>query len=132
MSLQIGNTARTFHVWGDDWPHWNELYTAEDYIQAYVYKWSRCRLQSKEKWGTLRYERVLPPCKGCGFTITAPWKKKYSWAKEPIHPIIYMWSDSWLYYKWMWCGTKMLRRAVDKACILYPNVVKEITDDLDW
>lgn len=118
------------HSWGDDWPHWNELYTAERYIEDYVYKWSRCKLHSKEKWGMIRYSSINPPCKGCGFTISAPWTKVVSWSEKPIHPILFMWSACWLYHQWKRFGNYIFGRAVRKACKLYPNVVKEITADL--
>lgn len=123
------------HSWYDDppWPHWNELYEAEDWIAAYVYKWSKCRLQSKEKYGTIRYEHVWPPAKGAGPIIQLPFPlfhKEIQGHKFPRY--LLFWTSSWLYYKWMWWGDKMLGRAVRKACIKFPNVVKEITNDLNW
>jgi hypothetical protein len=120
------------HSWNDSWPYWDDLYTAERYIGDYVYKWSRCRLQSKEKWGILRYEHVWPPSKGCGLVIKAPWTKKYSWSDEPIHPILFMWSNSWLYYKWRGFGTRCLIKAVRNACKMWPQCEKEIKGDLEF
>ncbi len=97
-----------YHDWSDDWPHWKELYAAEEYIGNYVYKYSRCRLSSKEKYGTLRYERIIPP--------------RWCW---------YMW-DMWIYSKWTLLGQKVLIRAVSKAVKKFPNVKEEILDDLNW
>lgn len=119
-------------MWGDDWPHWNELYQAENWIADYVYTYSRCRLQSKEKWGQLRYEHVWPPTIGKnGPIIRLPFPlfhKTILGGKYPRYLIF--WTSSWLYYKWMWWGTKMLRRAVRLACVKFPNVINEITADL--
>ena len=130
------------HSWYDKppWPYWQELRDAEEFIQEYVYKKSRCRLFSKEKWGTLRYERILPPAhfipkwryNGCGFTITTPWKSKYKWDKEPTRHVLFMWTSCWLYYKWMWWGDKMLGKAVKLAILKWPYLEKEITADLTW
>lgn len=125
------------HSWGDDWPHWQELYAANHWISDYVYKWSWCRLQSKEKWGSLRYEYVWPPTlKRNGPVIRVPFLvKKINFGDGKVlngHYYILYWTNSWLYYKWMAYGTRVLRRAVKKACLKFPNVVKEITEDLEW
>lgn len=125
------------HSWGDSWPHWNELYQAEIYIGNYVYKWSRCRLQSKEKWGTLRYEHIWPPVVGYnGPVITLPkiFDKTIVIGGKPYKLSRYLinWTNSWLYYKWMKLGDYVLRIAVKKACIKFPNVVEEITCELNW
>ncbi len=96
------------HIWGDAWPYWNELYQAEDYIQKYVYRYSRCRLSSKEKYGTIRYEFVTPP--------------RWTW---------YIW-NCWLYFKWVRIGNWVLKRAVVRAAKKFPNVKNEILDDFTW
>ncbi len=127
----------SYHEWGDSWPHWDELYEAEHWIANYVYTHSLCRLQSKEKYGTIRYEHIWPPAKGAGPIIKLPFPifhKKIIFGGE-IHKFpryLLFWTSSWLYYKWRSWGDKMLGRAVKKACIKFPNVIKEITEDLNW
>ncbi len=123
------------HSWGDDWPHWNELYEAENYIIAYVSKYSKCRLSSKEKWGTLRYEYVYPPgSRAWWFSLKLPWKKtiKFKDTEYKINRYLFCWPTSWLYYQWMRFGTYTLKKAVKNACIKFPNVAKELTVDLLW
>lgn len=124
------------HSWNDSWPHWDELYEAERWIIAYVYKWSRCRLVSKEKWGILCYSYVFPPGNGnWKLAIKLPWDKYYTTSDGMKHSYtnyLFAWPNCWLYYKWMGFGDWILRRAVRKACIKFPNVVKEITCDLNW
>ena len=122
------------HIWGDDWLHWAELYEAEKYIRNYVYKWSRCRLQSKEKWGTLRYQYIWPPAyRRNGPIIQLPFPLFHKIVRGEKFPrYLLFWTNSWLYYKWMVWGHKMLGQAVRNACNKFPNVVKEITEDLNW
>lgn len=96
------------HEWGDNWPYWQELYEAEFYIRNYVYKHSLCRLSSKEKYGTIRYESLTPP--------------KWAW---------YI-LDCWIYFKWIKVGQWALKRAIKKACKRFPNCKAEILDDLSW
>lgn len=123
------------HSWVDDWPHWQELYEAEEYIRDYVYKWSRCRLQSKEKWGSIRYEHVWPPgFRNHRLSIKLPWKKTIKWEGWECKADCYLfdWPSSRLFYQWMRFGDWVLGIAVRKACIKFPNVVKEITCNLDW
>lgn len=98
----------TYHEWGDSWPHWNELYQAEQYIFKYVKKYSFCYLSLKEKYGTLRYEFINPP--------------RWSW---------YIF-DCWLYFKWIKLGQFVLNKAVCSACKKFPNVKAEILDDYLW
>ncbi len=134
----INKESGFMHSWGDDWPHWNELHEAEKFIGAYVYKWSRCRLQSKEKWGTLRYEHIWPPTYGSNGPIIPlpfPLFSKtliINGKEEKFKRFLFFWTSSWLYYKWMKWGDKMLGRAVNKAYKKFPNVIKEIRADLLW
>lgn len=119
------------HIWGDDWPHWAELYAAEVWIADYVYKWSKCRLQSKEKWGSLRYERIWPPSRGAGPVIQLPFPLFHRTIQGHKFPrYLFFWTNSWLYHKWMLWGHRMLKTAVRLACKKFPNVVAEITGDL--
>jgi hypothetical protein len=46
----------TYHVWGDNWGHWEELYKAIDWIQVFYGKATGEYLVAKEKYGTMRYE----------------------------------------------------------------------------
>lgn len=124
----------TYHIWGDDWPHWAELYEAEEFIINYVYKWSRCSLVSKEKYGTLRYEWLFPPFGGCRFGphIKLPYfTRTYEWngVKEK-HPIyLWIWNQSSIYRKWEQFGHWVLQKAIKKASIKFPNVAEEIRED---
>lgn len=97
-----------YHEWGDDWPYWGELYTAEEYIVKFVERYSFCYLSTKEKYGTLRYERVTPP--------------RWSW---------YIF-DFWLYSKWAAFGKFILRIAIKRACKKFPNCKSEILDDAEY
>ncbi len=117
------------HYYGDDWPHWDELGEAHLYIQDCVYKYSLCRLISKEKWGTIRYEYIYPPgCRSWWFSVKLPFKRKTKWGDLDVY--LFNWPDSWLYYKWMSYGGWTLKRAIAKACLKFPNVVKEISVDI--
>jgi hypothetical protein len=51
----------TYHVWGDDWPYWDDLKDAEQYISEYVCSRTECGISMKEKYGTLRYEFIWVP-----------------------------------------------------------------------
>ncbi len=93
-----------YHEWGDDWPYWNELYKAEQYIVKMVYRLSLCRLSSKEKYGTIRYE----------FLTT---------------PVNY---DNILYCYWRRYGEWVLKGVVRRASKKFPNVSAEILDDAEY
>ena len=97
-----------YHTWGDEWPYWDDLRKAESYISSYVRKWSFCGIAMKEKYGTLRYEFLVPP--------------RWCW---------YRW-NCWLYFKWVAFGKRVLIRACYTAAKKYPNVKDEIFDDLDF
>ncbi len=122
----------TFHVWGDSWSHWEELYEAEQYIVNYVYKYSRCHISMKEKYGTLRYEWIFAPGGGfsIGFRVKVPFikvKKKYIEEKQPIY--IFTWQYSYIYKLWIRYGKYVLDKAVKSACVKFPNCKAEILDD---
>ncbi len=137
-----------YHTWGDDWSHWDELYKAQSYLSKYVYKWSRCRLSCKEKYGTIRYEWMFPPGGRC-FNVSSvrvPFvskdisftddhkiiRKYYLGNKGNSRIILWRWVDSWFYRKWEQYGWYILIKAVKNACIKYPNVAAEILSDLIW
>lgn len=50
-----GGMRMTYHVWGDDWPHWDKLDKAQDFIYEYANR-RGLKLFMKEKWGTIRYQ----------------------------------------------------------------------------
>ena len=52
------------HIWGDDWPHWQQLHESHDNIVRRFEKETRLYLSSKEKWGTLRWEWVTDKYSG--------------------------------------------------------------------
>lgn len=136
------------HSWGDDWPHWNDLYEAERFIIDYVYKHSWCRLSCKEKWGTIRYEWVFPPRSGI---YCKPWTcvripfvwKEYNKNTKKFHFVfektaglkgypVWRWCDSWLHNKWEYFGWKTVDRAIVLACRKWPQVRKELLADWTW
>lgn len=99
----------SYHVWGDSWPHWEELYKAEQWIGKQLYKYTLCRLSSKEKYGTLRYEHTIPP--------------KWCW---------YLGKNIFIYTQWCRFADFMLIKVVNQACKKFPNVEAELLDDLYW
>lgn len=46
------------HYWGDDWEHWDELYTAIDYFNKIYQRVAGKRPITKEKYGSIRFEFV--------------------------------------------------------------------------
>lgn len=124
-----------YHEWGDNWPYWSKLYEAEHFIWVYTYRYSRCNLISKEKYGTLRYEYLFPPGGSVRFGphLYVPFLRrtvKIANKKFPNQKIyIWMWSQSWLYRLWAKYGRWVLRKAIKKACEKYPEVKAEILED---
>ncbi len=123
-----------YHSWYDDppWPYWDDLYAAEHYIYNYVYRYSRCCLISKEKYGTIRYEYVFAP--GGGYrargNIKLPFfKRKAKYGDFDIY--LFSWSNSIFYRIWVRWGKYILSKAVKSACLKFPNCKKEILDDYE-
>lgn len=109
------------HSWDDDWfaEHGESLKEAERWIGRYVYTHSLCMLSSKEKYGTLRYEHIMPP-------------PHRLWVKYSIE---HHWHSSRLCGMWKQWGKRMLMRAVRKATIKWPHLRNEIVADswsLGW
>jgi len=50
-----------YHQWEDKSFDWEGLYKAESFIYDYVESKTGCHLSCKEKYGSVRYERILPP-----------------------------------------------------------------------
>lgn len=106
------------HSWGDEWfeKYGPDLYKAEEFIQRYVKRHSLCTLVSKEKWGTLRYEWILPPPSRIFF------KHRWEW----------YWNTSKLYGWWYKLGKSTLKRAVKKAAKKWPHLKEELWSDYDY
>lgn len=133
-----------WHDWSDPWfeKHGNTLYKAQGYIHDYVYKWSWCRLMSKEKYGTIRYEWVLPPggrlsgIKHISLPFPLFHKKIKIGNGEIIkgHIVLWSWQSyySWTYRKWEQFGWWMTDIAIEKACKKWPEVSKELRADRNW
>lgn len=125
------------HEWGDEWFEKNgdDLYAAERYIYRFVKRWSRCRLLSKEKYGTLRYEALFPP--GGSYFKTKLDRFLEKWLLKKVIMVdyssykipIFCWQTTWLYHLWYKLGEKTLKIAIKKAAKKYPNVKDEILDD---
>ena len=132
------------HIWGDEWFEKNgdDLYKAQNYIVDFTYRWSRCRLVSKEKYGTIRYEALFPPY--CGYFIRDNWIDKFLrlFGDETVSYSVegktrsftrrrFYWHETTLSKLWAKFGKLILGIAVKRACNKYPNVSNEILDDLD-
>ena len=132
------------HYWHDSWfeAYGDELYKAERYISDYVYTWSRCRLMSKEKYGTIRYEHIFPPYGG--YYVRPNWIDSFLsiFGKKTITYEVdgntrsyttqrYQWHETYLFRIWLRLGKAVLRKAIKNAVILFPNVAKEITEDYE-
>ncbi len=121
-----------YHVWGDDWPYWNDLYAAEIFIWNYVYRRTRCRVSMKEKYGTLRYSFVYPPHPRWLYTfvIRHPWKRLIIQEQDLGRKVLFLWSSCWLYYKWANWGGRVLKKAVLEAIKRWPYIKDEINCSL--
>ena len=121
------------HRYGDDWPHWDKLHRAIYEVLDY---WRKYRLGShgKEKWGTFR-DHVY-------------------WSDGTLHSLVY---PGYVYIQWRWfyynidypiirrlvyySGLLFLlnrwqrfiyRRGIELALRKYPEVVYELTCELDY
>lgn len=117
------------HYWGDEWfeKYGNDLYEAERYIWRYVRKTTGCILISKEKYGTIRYERIMIPT---WFWRNLRFQVPFVYTK--YGPKLWFFELSWLGCKWRKLGCLALGRAVKKMIKKYPHLEKELTVDLDW
>lgn len=104
------------HYWGDEWfdKHGDDLYTAQRYISTHVKRYSRCNLISKEKYGTIRYEYILPPY-GALFI------------RNRVHRY---WLHCYLYRVWTGYGWWTTLRAVENAIEKWPHLEAELMQDL--
>ncbi len=46
----------SYHEWGDEWEHWDELYKAQRWMNDIFERCRKKYMHSKEKYGTIRYE----------------------------------------------------------------------------
>ncbi len=123
------------HFWGDEWfeKYGDDLYYAQMDIIKYTKRWSRCQLLSKEKYGTIRYEHILPPgghVVQLKYAIWAPWKRKSKYIKGGYRPLLFAWNQCWLYYKWQWFGAYICGKAIQKAVKKYPHLEVELCCDV--
>lgn len=124
------------HDWSDDWfkRYGNDLYDAQLYISDYTKRWSRCNLLSKEKYGTIRYEHIVPPY-GHAYclvaAIWAPWKKyvKVGDKDYSYRPLLFAWNECWLYRKWAHFGWYICGLAIKKAIRRWPHLEDELCAD---
>ncbi len=123
----------SYHEWGDDWEHWDKLYEAQNFVCDYVYKWTRCRVICKEKYGSIRWEYIVPP-KGSPYflrgVIRAPWKVRGKYIKEPYHPTLWCWNMSRIYRLWQKLGRIAFAVALVRATGKYWQVQEELTCDV--
>ena len=118
------------HSWGDDWPFWEDLYRAESFIEVYVWKWSRCSLMTKEKWGSIRYERLYPGRFMLSWKLDQLCAKVFGDKQSKYGPYPRVrWSGSWLYNVWARFGLWVTRRAIQKACLKWPRLTDELMQD---
>lgn len=125
----------SYHYWGDKDFNWDELYNAQRWIANYVKCWSRCSLISKEKYGTIRYEYIVPPgghvmC--YKFAIYRPWKRRVTIKGRSCsyRPLLWSWNTCWIYRLWERLGWKILKKAVFKAVEKWPHLKDELLEDL--
>lgn len=79
------------HRWGDDWPHWDQLYESEKNIKDEFEKRTGLVLSLKEKYGSIRYEHVMDPSANYSFADTIEnWMilKEIVFAEVEKHPEI--------------------------------------------
>jgi len=119
------------HFWGDSWTHWEDLEKAETYIHNEVYRKTRCYLISKEKYGSIRYQYIVPP-KGHAcmrkYAVYAPWTRHTRHGS--YQPLLFCWNESWLYDKWQAWGWRQTRNAVYRAVLKWPHLKDELLSDL--
>ncbi len=128
------------HCWGDEWfeKYGDDLYKAHNYISDFTYRWTRCRLCAKEKYGTIRYEWMFPPGGGVfyRYAIWTPWKisttltlggEKHTF--PPSQKLIWAWNESWLYRRWATFGWYVCGIAIKKAIKRWPYLEVELCSD---
>lgn len=125
------------HYWGSPWfnRYGRDLGAAERYISKFVKRWSKCYLVSKEKYGSIRYEYLLPKLFGYYHFNIDNWlrylfgeeKVESEYGSYTIARITY--SGSWLYEKHRNLGKFVLKIAVYRAVKKWPHLKNEILED---
>ena len=97
----------TYHVWGDSWfeQYGDQLREAEEFIMTYVNDNSGCYISMKEKYGTLRYEHIIP---------------QMEYTEDNVE----------IYNTWARIGRDSLLKAVFLAATKWPEIKDELFDDL--
>jgi len=106
------------HIWGDNWPYWDELYAAQIYIQRYVERRSGCYMLMKEKYGTIRYEHMIPPSTSPYFLR---WRKFYR--------IEQWWNQCYFIRLWKRYAYWLAKRAIFKILKQKPYLSHELLED---
>ena len=122
------------HYWGDDWPHWSDLYRAITVVEKV---WRRGRISTifnKEKYGTYRDHSHFWTGTVHGFIypdrcyISKAWRWWYYNVDLGVTDRLTKWTGlQWLVHK---VQAKFYNYGIQKACRLYPNVVDELCQDL--
>lgn len=103
------------HEWGDEDFDWNLLYKVHSEILQDVKTRTGCTVVSKEKYGSLRFEAVIPPYGA------------YCFIRNKLQGY---WIDTWLYRKWQGWGTRVLAEVCLTAARDYPTLRSEILSDI--
>lgn len=113
-----------FHYWGDDFD-WNSLYEAEKEIRRIV-RFARVGLNSKEKYGTLRYDFRL--FEGSIHSITHP---GHYYIRYPKHMYGFVTTRFLSFLEPLICSIQVafIKLAFTIVCRRYPHIVKEIVSD---
>lgn len=123
------------HTWGDDWPHWDDLREAEHWIYTKTRHETKCHVIMKEKYGSLRYEHIIPPGGHLmmhKYAIKSPLWTTVTRGKHTVRykKVLWSWSTSWLYRKWVEWAWKVHIRNVKEAVHHWPHLKEELMDDL--
>jgi len=103
------------HDWGDEDFDWDLLYTVHNQIMHDVKLRTGCTIVSKEKYGSLRFEYVVPP-KGTACFIRSKLQG--------------YWIRTWLYRRWELWGWRVLLDVCLTAARDYPTLRDEILSDI--
>lgn len=119
------------HIWGDDWPYWDELYKAQTDIWNTVYRWTRCKILCKEKYGEIRYEHMFAPGSRANWAcVHSPFTSHAKWGD--YKRILWMWQSSWFYHTWCWLGWKVLFWKICRILKEKPYLKDELLADLSY
>lgn len=103
------------HTWGDGFD-FDTLYEIEQEIRQRLYRRTFCTLVSKEKWGCIVYEMVLPP--GSQYRVTNRFQRA--------------WMNSRLYRAYARYGFRQLHKICLTMSKKYPIFGEEILEDIEW